>query len=99
MVVSAVHRGYDGAICQYQGGWSWGGGWLSDAGFIDFAGSGIVHMCGAAAALAVILLGPRNGSTDLMARSIRSKALTCWQLSACSFFGSAGLVLTVDQVS
>ena len=51
-----------GAIYPYQGSWSWGGGWLSDAGFIDFAGSGIVHMCGAAAALAgVILLGPRNG--------------------------------------
>ena len=51
-----------GAIYPYQGSWSWGGGWLSDAGFIDFAGSGIVHMCGAAAALAgVLLLGPRNG--------------------------------------
>ena len=51
-----------GSIYPFQGSWSWGGGWLSDAGFIDFAGSGIVHMCGAAAALAgVILLGPRNG--------------------------------------
>ena len=51
-----------GAIYPFQGSWSWGGGWLSDAGFIDFAGSGIVHMCGAAAALAgVLLLGPRNG--------------------------------------
>ena len=51
-----------GVIYPYQGSWSWGGGWLSDAGFIDFAGSGIVHMCGAAAALAgVLLLGPRNG--------------------------------------
>ena len=51
-----------GFIYPYQGSWSWGGGFLSDAGFVDFAGSGIVHMCGAAAALAgVLLLGPRAG--------------------------------------
>ena len=51
-----------GFIYPFQGSWSWGGGFLSDAGFIGFAGSGIVHMCGAAAALAgVLLLGPRNG--------------------------------------
>ena len=51
-----------GFIYPVQGSWSWGGGFLSDAGFVDFAGSGIVHMCGAAAALAgVILLGPRAG--------------------------------------
>ena len=51
-----------GVIYPYQGSWSWGGGFLSDAGFVDFAGSGIVHMCGAAAALAgVLLLGPRQG--------------------------------------
>ncbi len=51
-----------GFIYPLQGSWSWGGGFLSDAGFIDFAGSGIVHMCGAAAALAgVLLLGPRQG--------------------------------------
>ena len=51
-----------GVIYPIQGSWSWGGGFLSDAGFVDFAGSGIVHMCGAAAALAgVLLLGPRSG--------------------------------------
>ena len=51
-----------GFIYPLQGSWSWGGGFLSEAGFVDFAGSGIVHMCGAAAALAgVILLGPRSG--------------------------------------
>ena len=45
-----------------QGSWSWGGGWLSEVGFSDFAGSGIVHMAGAAAALAgVLILGPRAG--------------------------------------
>ncbi len=51
-----------GLIYPVQGMWTWGGGWLSEAGYSDFAGSGIVHMCGAAAALAgVLLLGPRSG--------------------------------------
>lgn len=51
-----------GIIYPMQGMWTWGGGWLSEAGYSDFAGSGIVHMCGAAAALAgVIFLGPRKG--------------------------------------
>jgi len=43
-------------------GWQWGGGWLSAAGFSDFAGSTLVHACGGAAALAgVIVLGAREG--------------------------------------
>ncbi|HEY9149838.1 MAG: ammonium transporter [Gammaproteobacteria bacterium] len=51
-----------GFIYPMQGYWSWGGGFLSEAGFSDFAGSGIVHMCGATAALAgVLLLGARKG--------------------------------------
>ncbi|MAY39145.1 ammonium transporter [Spongiibacter sp.] len=51
-----------GVIYPLQGSWSWGGGFLSEAGFSDFAGSGIVHMCGAAAALAgVVFLGARKG--------------------------------------
>ncbi len=51
-----------GLIYPMQGMWTWGGGWISAAGYSDFAGSGIVHMCGAAAALAgVLLLGPRKG--------------------------------------
>ncbi len=51
-----------GFIYPLQGMWTWGGGWLAEAGYSDFAGSGIVHMCGAAAALAgVIFLGPRKG--------------------------------------
>lgn len=51
-----------GFIYPIQGAWSWGGGFLAEAGFSDYAGSGIVHMCGAAAALAaVIVLGPRAG--------------------------------------
>ena len=51
-----------GFIYPMQGFWNWGGGFLKANGFLDFAGSGTVHMCGAAAALAgVILLGARKG--------------------------------------
>jgi ammonium transporter, Amt family len=45
--------------------WTWGGGWLSELGYYDFAGSGIVHMVGGTAALAgVLALGPRIGKYD-----------------------------------
>lgn len=51
-----------GFIYPIQGSWSWGEGWLDALGYSDYAGSGIVHMAGASAALAgVILLGPRKG--------------------------------------
>ena len=51
-----------GFIYPVQGFWKWGGGALDQAGFLDFAGSGVVHLCGATAALAgVLLLGPRTG--------------------------------------
>ncbi len=44
------------------GAWTWGGGWLSEMGFMDFAGSTIVHSTGGWAALAgVWLIGPRLG--------------------------------------
>ena len=51
-----------GFIYPMQGMWKWGGGFLNEANFQDFAGSGVVHMTGAAAALAaVLLLGARKG--------------------------------------
>ena len=51
-----------GLIYPISMGWQWGGGWLSAAGFSDFAGSTIVHACGGAAALAgIIVLGAREG--------------------------------------
>ncbi len=44
------------------GSWQWGGGWLSEKGFYDFAGSSLVHAFGGFAALAaVMVLGPRSG--------------------------------------
>ncbi|XUO86854.1 ammonium transporter [Halomonas sp. KM072] len=49
-------------IYPVSGYWTWGGGWLDGVGYSDYAGSGIVHMAGAAAALAgVLVLGPRKG--------------------------------------
>ena len=51
-----------GFIYPMQGYWKWGGGGLDALGFLDFAGSGVVHLCGATAALAgVLLLGARKG--------------------------------------
>ncbi len=49
-------------IYPIQGAWSWGGGWLSEFGFSDFAGSTIVHSVGGWCALAgILLLGARRG--------------------------------------
>ncbi len=65
LLFAVVLTGY---IYPMEGSWTWGGAsvfglyTLGDLGFSDFAGSGIVHMAGAAAALAgVILLGARKG--------------------------------------
>jgi len=51
-----------GFIYPIEASWQWGGGWLSEAGFSDFAGSTLVHAAGGFAALAgAIVLGPRIG--------------------------------------
>ena len=51
-----------GFIYPIEASWQWGGGWLSAAGFHDFAGSTLVHAAGGCAALAgAIILGPRLG--------------------------------------
>ncbi|MGE4634942.1 MAG: ammonium transporter [Arenicellales bacterium] len=51
-----------GFIYPIQGFWKWGGGFLDAMGFSDFAGSGVVHLTGATAALAgVWMVGARNG--------------------------------------
>ncbi|MGN1031854.1 MAG: ammonium transporter, partial [Intestinibacter sp.] len=58
IVISAV-------IYPISGHWIWGGGWLSQLGFIDFAGSTAVHMVGGVAALVgASILGPRIGKID-----------------------------------
>ena len=60
LIFSAILTGF---IYPLTASWQWGGGWLSEnVGFSDFAGSTVVHACGAAAALAgAIVLGPRIG--------------------------------------
>jgi ammonium transporter, Amt family len=51
-----------GIMYPITGAWQWGGGWLSELGFSDFAGSTLVHSVGGWAALAgTILLGARAG--------------------------------------
>ncbi|QFS84326.1 Ammonium transporter NrgA [Roseivivax sp. THAF40] len=51
-----------GVIYPIEASWQWGGGWLSEAGFSDFAGSTLVHAAGGWAALAgALILGPRIG--------------------------------------
>lgn len=62
LVFAVVMTGF---IYPVQGGWTWGGNpvpFIGELSYSDYAGSGIVHMAGAAAALAgVLLLGPRKG--------------------------------------
>jgi len=54
-----------GVIYPIVMGWQWGGGWLAELGFSDFAGSTLVHSTGGAAALAgIMLLGARYGRFD-----------------------------------
>jgi len=53
---------YVALVYPAVGSWKWGGGWLAERGFHDFAGSTLVHSVGGWAALAgVLLLGPRFG--------------------------------------
>ncbi|QBI21843.1 ammonium transporter [Egibacter rhizosphaerae] len=52
-------------IYPVVGHWGWGGGWLEEGGFVDFAGSTIVHLTGGVAAItAAAILGPRPGKYD-----------------------------------
>ncbi|MDQ0162389.1 ammonium transporter [Aeribacillus alveayuensis] len=59
MLLTVVMTGF---IYPIVGHWIWGGGWLSELGFIDFAGSTVVHLTGALGAfVAVLFLGARIG--------------------------------------
>jgi Amt family ammonium transporter len=72
-------------IYSVGGHWAWGGGWLSAMGFVDFAGSTVVHSIGGWAALAgVIVLGPRIGKymSDGSVRPIPGHNMTSATLGA-----------------
>ena len=89
-----------GFIYPMEGSWTWGGDavfGLFELSYTDYAGSGIVHMAGAAAALAgVLLLGPRKGKYGAAGASRRFPVPTChWQHWVPSSCGWAGLASTV----
>lgn len=69
-------------IYPISGHWCWGGGWLAEMGFHDFAGSTVVHACGGALALAgALVLGPRIGKYD---KNKRSRAIPGHNLTLCA---------------
>ena len=69
-------------VYPISGHWGWGGGWLSELGFHDFAGSTMVHACGGALALAgAIVLGPRIGKYG---KDGKSRAIPGHNLALCA---------------
>ena len=92
-----------GFIYPIQGFWKWGGGFLDAKGFYDFAGSGVVHLTGASAALAaVLLLGPRKGKygkdgrvTPIPGANLPLAALGTWILWMGWFGFNGGSVLSI----
>jgi len=94
-----------GFIYPIQGYWNWGGGFLSTMGYSDYAGSGTVHLAGAAAALAVVLvLGPRKDkfskdgrSNPLPGSNIPLAALGVWILWLGWFGFNGGSELVVSN--
>ena len=98
MVISAV-------IYPIPGHWIWGGGWLAQLGFHDFAGSTAVHMVGGVAALiGAAILGPRIGkyTKDGKARAIPGHSLTlgalgCFILWFCWFGFNGGSTVALSN--
>ncbi|AHC14710.1 ammonium transporter [Salinispira pacifica] len=63
-------------IYPIAGHWHWGGGWLAQLGFHDFAGSTLVHSLGGWAALAgAVVLGPRSGKYTKVGNKVVTKAI------------------------
>ncbi len=94
-----------GLIYPIVGAWTWGGGWIDQLGFADFAGSTIVHMTGGVAALVgAAFLGPRIGKFDAKtgkARAIPGHSMPMAALGTLLlFFGwfgfNGGSVLELD---
>jgi Amt family ammonium transporter len=92
-----------GIAYPITGSWKWGGGWLADAGFYDFAGSSVVHAFGGFAALAcVIILGPRlgkytpDGIRPIVGHSMPLAAIGVFLLWLGWFGFNGGSVLSAD---
>ena len=93
-----------GLVYPIVGAWTWGGGWISALGFVDFAGSTIVHLTGGVAGLVgAIFLGPRIGKYDAngKARAIPGHSIVLGALGTLLlFFGwfgfNGGSVLELD---
>ncbi len=98
MVISAV-------VYPISGHWIWGGGWLAEMGFHDFAGSTAVHMVGGVAAfIGAAILGPRIGkyTKDGKARAIPGHSLTlgalgCFILWFCWFGFNGGSTVALSN--
>lgn len=99
-VISAV-------VYPVSGHWIWGGGWLAQMGFHDFAGSTAVHMCGGVAAfIGAKILGPRIGKYDkdgkpkaILGHSLTLGALGVFILWFCwfGFNGCSTVSMTGDE--
>ena len=92
--------------------WVWGGGWLAQMGFLDFAGGAVVHITAAVAALvAALVLGPRKGfpATPMMPHNMTMTVTGAGMLwvgwfgfnagSALAADGSAAMALLVTHIS
>lgn len=93
-----------GILYPISGSWQWNGGWLSELGFIDFAGSSIVHSFGAWAGLiGALLLGPRIGKfaegkpQALPGHNMAIATLGCLILWIGWYGFNPGSVLAMDQ--
>ena len=94
-------------VYPISGHWIWGGGWLAQLGFHDFAGSTAVHMVGGVAALiGAMFLGPRIGKYDekgnpkaIPGHSLTLGALGCFILWFCwfGFNGCSTVSMTGDE--
>ena len=101
-VISEIIKSY-----YNRGHWIWGGGWLSDLGFHDFAGSTAVHMVGGiCACIGAAILGPRLGKYDkdgkpraILGHSLSLGALGVFILWFCwfGFNGASTVSMTGDN--
>ncbi|WP_297235270.1 ammonium transporter [uncultured Flavonifractor sp.] len=84
-------------VYPISGHWIWGGGWLSQLGFHDFAGSTAVHMVGGVASLiGAKILGPRIGKYD---KDGKPRAILGHNLSIAALGGLVAITAGCDMVS